>query len=392
MQRITSYDGQGQLPSLTGLRGIAALWVVLYHFGNRYFVSIEPGAAGYVVEKGYLAVDLFFLVSGFVLAHVYLDQFARQKSRAIWPFLQARVARLYPLHLVVLGVFVIDAAIPALRAHILAGEPLHVRMFGAQSIAATVANLFMLQGVKASQLSWNYPTWSISVEFAAYLLFGIAAAYSRRLRREGALLCLGVLGSWLLFFSWLVAGDFNQWDGSPAFARCVPEFFAGVLIYVLTRDVSFNMNPNVVVLVVVIAIGISLQLGDQDLVIVVLFAVVMPLVVRSSGLISRILNAPAIVLLGELSYALYLLHGVVQIAVSRLLTSMFVSEALSPIQSLALMIGLVVLSVLIAYCAHRLIEVPAREYIRRQFRSGTPGRRTRIQAGQAVVPTRSRTV
>lgn len=383
------------MPSLTGLRGIAAVWVVLYHFGNRYFTAIEPGAAGYLLEKGYLAVDLFFILSGFVLAHVYLDEFSAKRSKALWPFFQARFARLYPLHFVVLALFILDAALPQVRAHILGGEPLNIKVFGAQSVAATFANLFMLQGVKASELSWNFPAWSISVEFAAYVLFGIVAVHSRRARIRPVLLCLGLLGGWLVFFNWLIAGNFNQWDGWAAFARCVPEFFVGALLYALTREMpSYTIWPNALTFGLLLGILFLLQLRAPDLVIVLLFAVAVPLVVRDSGVASWILNAPVIVLLGELSYALYLVHGLVQIGASRLLSSILISDlALSPMHSLAFMIGLLGLAVLIAYCAHRTIEVPARGYIRRQFQSGMPGAGARLgRAGlcASAIPQRLR--
>ncbi|WP_042694571.1 acyltransferase [Azospirillum sp. B506] len=59
------------LHSLTPLRGIAALWVVLYHYSFQYFPNLHPDSYTHLVQKGYLAVDLFFMLSGFVLTHVY---------------------------------------------------------------------------------------------------------------------------------------------------------------------------------------------------------------------------------------------------------------------------------------------------------------------------------
>jgi peptidoglycan/LPS O-acetylase OafA/YrhL len=370
MRRASDANGRTQLPSLTGLRGAAALWVVLYHFGNLYFPASQPNVVVNIIQKGYLAVDLFFLLSGFVLAHVYLNDLAVNGPKAVWTFFQARIARLYPLHLLILMLFIIDAAVRSLIAHVISGEPLHVKLFGAQSVVATAANVLMIQGIKASELSWNYPTWSISVEFVAYLLFAIAAAHFYRPASRSTRLWLGFTAAWLVFFSWLVGGDFNQWDGWSAFGRCIPEFFIGVLLYVFARDGRPFSGLNLLTACLLVAVPALIQSGAPDLLVVFVFASMVPILVRSSGLATKILNASPIVLLGEVSYALYLIHGLVQITVSRLLAGISISDqALSPAYSVALMVGLVTLSLLFAYFAHELVELPARRNLKRQLGS-----------------------
>src|ERR1700744_4959496 len=85
------------IPALTGLRGVAALWVVLFHMELETPIPI--------IEKGYLGVDIFFILSGFILMHVYADR----KEFNYNEFVRARLARIYPLHmlsLVVLGIIV----------------------------------------------------------------------------------------------------------------------------------------------------------------------------------------------------------------------------------------------------------------------------------------------
>src|SRR6202022_4950882 len=87
------------LASLTPLRGIAALWVVIFHF-CWYFPAVHPERYTGAVYKGYLAVDMFFVLSGFVITHVYKEGFAqRVTGRRYRDFLKARVARVYPLHI-----------------------------------------------------------------------------------------------------------------------------------------------------------------------------------------------------------------------------------------------------------------------------------------------------
>src|SRR5258708_36506153 len=98
-----------QLSSLTPLRGVAALWVVIFHF-CWHIPTIHPERYTGAVYKGYLAVDVFFVLSGFVITHVYKDGFARRVTAWRYRnFLKARVARLYPLHLTALLLFVARA-------------------------------------------------------------------------------------------------------------------------------------------------------------------------------------------------------------------------------------------------------------------------------------------
>ncbi|MBN8966747.1 MAG: acyltransferase [Rhizobiales bacterium] len=78
---------------------------MLYHYAVWYFPAIEPGRYSHLLDKGYLAVDMFFMLSGFVMTHVYWRTFVKKGGNHYWAFLSARIARLYPLHLFVLALF-----------------------------------------------------------------------------------------------------------------------------------------------------------------------------------------------------------------------------------------------------------------------------------------------
>src|ERR1700761_2103419 len=162
-----------ELQSLTPLRGIAAIWVICFHYGVVYF-AFHPEQFGYLFNKGYLAVDMFFMLSGFVLSHVYWRTFASDETlqgRDYWNFISARIARLYPLHLFNLSLFLIATLAFGLHEYFAAGNLPSIPLFGPRSLTALVANVFMVQGIDAGDLAWNYPSWSISVEFFAYFLF-----------------------------------------------------------------------------------------------------------------------------------------------------------------------------------------------------------------------------
>src|SRR5215217_3096190 len=85
------------LKPLTALRFAAAMWVVSYHF----WPDLAGAAIPMLVQKGYLGVELFFVLSGFILSHVYLQGFGESRFR-YGAFLWARIARVYPLHLATL--------------------------------------------------------------------------------------------------------------------------------------------------------------------------------------------------------------------------------------------------------------------------------------------------
>src|SRR5215469_3083778 len=144
-----------RIPCLDGLRGLAALAVMLFHF-NIFFL---PQARLPFVGRGYLAVDLFFLLSGFVMAHVYGSLLASNWRVHALQFARARFARLYPL-------FAVTTLAMAI-IFTLSQMPLKIVSFSGRSLALQP---FLLQEW-ASSLSWDYPSWSISTEAEAYVSF-----------------------------------------------------------------------------------------------------------------------------------------------------------------------------------------------------------------------------
>src|SRR5689334_9429569 len=89
--------------ALTGIRGVAALWVVLFHLPN----PLAGTAFAQVLSRGYLGVDLFFILSGFVLSYAYRDALPEKPMvRQALRFYAVRLARIYPLHVFVLALFV----------------------------------------------------------------------------------------------------------------------------------------------------------------------------------------------------------------------------------------------------------------------------------------------
>jgi peptidoglycan/LPS O-acetylase OafA/YrhL len=102
-----SAPGKARIDSLTGLRTLAAAWVVIFHFKDEItkFFPHLPSPLFHFVNTGWLGVDVFFVLSGFVISYNYATTFATFNAPTYWRYLWLRLARIYPLHLAVLAAY-----------------------------------------------------------------------------------------------------------------------------------------------------------------------------------------------------------------------------------------------------------------------------------------------
>jgi peptidoglycan/LPS O-acetylase OafA/YrhL len=153
--------------SLDGLRGIAAIGVVLFHVRWSNHVTET-----HFIREGYLFVDLFFILSGFIIARAYCDQI-RTGQQAV-RFLILRFSRIYPLHIAVLFIFFLLEVAKLFAAHF--GLKGVTPFQGSTSGWAAISNLFLVESLTFSgSPTWNVPSWSISCEAVAYVVFAGAA-------------------------------------------------------------------------------------------------------------------------------------------------------------------------------------------------------------------------
>jgi peptidoglycan/LPS O-acetylase OafA/YrhL len=360
-----------ELPGLTPLRGIAALWVVFYHFSAEYLPQLNTQDFSHIIPKGYLAVDLFFLLSGFVLAHVYGAGLECGRQCRFLPFIRARLARVYPLHLFVLIVFVSLTLATGLLHHHSGRNYAPIPLTGERSLTALVANLFMLQGVHAGGLSWNYPAWSISTEFMAYLAFPLLLPVvwraGPRLRLGLAAILLGALAG----FSYATGDYFNQWDGAMAVLRCLDEFLIGCVAYVtFGRNTGRILASDWIAFATLGLLLLLLQSDGPDIAAVLLFAPLIVATVANDGLFAHMLNARPLIWLGEISYSLYLVQDLVKYATTQFLAGagLHHQSQLSLPASAGLCAAMLVVCLAVSTLTYRLVEQPARRYLRQGLR------------------------
>ena len=356
------------------------MWVVFYHYSAIYFPRLDIGDYSNLIAKGYLAVDLFFMLSGFGMTHVYYRAFSESITQNYRNFLVARVARLYPLHLLVLFLFLATALTSQLLVYMRTGSFHGIPLKGTRSFGAFVANLFMLQGLAAGKLSWNYPAWSISIEFIAYLGFPFALPAIWRandaVKFALALALLAVLG----LLAYVTKDDFNQWNGPITLFRCLPEFVLGTLLYCAYRGGRYAvaLRQDFVAFGLVAAAILSLHLGGPDLLTVVLFAGLILAAVSNSGIFARVINVTPLVWLGDISYSLYLIYRFVQFLAAKLLDSfgLYDRSNLSISLSLVLLMEMLAACLISAAITYFSVEIAWRRYLRNFLGSGADSARS----------------
>jgi peptidoglycan/LPS O-acetylase OafA/YrhL len=368
----SGYQGApiGELRTLTGLRIVAALWVVGFHF---HFTAL-PGVAavnrvlGPLVTQGALGVDLFFVISGFVIAHTHLDRLGPAlRPAATARFVWARLCRMWPLYLLVVHVFGLW-----LVAKLVWGHDGAVAFQAVQPVVSVREWLRQLVGVQMwdhaylDGASWVGPTWSLSAEWLAYLVFPVAAVGFHRLRRLPA----WVLGGAAMALMTPIAQAYLT-TGSPYYpyswlVRIACGFAAGVLVCLAVRRMRADVRgvASSVAATFPAVIGLGLMLGERlgpgrGGAVIVLF----PLLVGALALTDRgpamILARPWAVYGGRISYALYLVH----IPMFEVFwTALQHVRALGPHTLLAHLVGLAVLvaTIGVAAVAYRGVEEPAR--------------------------------
>jgi peptidoglycan/LPS O-acetylase OafA/YrhL len=188
-----------EIKALSGARALPPLMIVLYHTCTFHQYVPAEAVLGPPILKGYLWVEFFFALSGFILIHVYGTR-AREfwRGRAYVPFLQARLARLYPVHLVtLLSILLLMWTLNALdhEAYVSIYRGPHAPL---NTWSTFIANLFLVQAWNIlPDLTWNSVAWFVSVEFLLCLLFPVTLLLSRGGAWRGAtLIAVGI--AWLM--------------------------------------------------------------------------------------------------------------------------------------------------------------------------------------------------
>lgn len=340
--------------SLTGLRFVLALWIAIFHLGDMY----DPAGMGSwpIMKAGVARVDVFFVLSGFVLTHVYWMRTDAKFDFA--GFLQARFARLFPLHLLALSLFLVLIA----AANII-GATGETKGYTLQGF---LGNLLLLQawGIEGTG-KWNFPAWTVSAEFCGYLLFPLFLMLATCFRRA-PLLFLACSVSFVLVvdlaFQQFLGRSLTQSTQDLGAIRGSAVMLVGVAGRVAFERTQLSAKSGLALAVAGMVLAGTAAFLAMSTGFVALGGAMIVIGLASRDVLGNqsYLNSPTMVELGKWSYGIFILHVPVFMAI-RHGASIFGIEFVVNIVT-------TIVAVCILMCAsaiaHYLVEEPARKWLR----------------------------
>lgn len=347
--------------------------VLLFHFDEiLVWGDIDLFSTAPFLAKSYLMVDCFFILSGFVLSYVYgrsLTFNAQVRFRdSSTKFLIARVARIYPLHIFTLGVMLL------IRASSYAVLPQTDPFFrGKNDLSGLIMNIFLVQswGFNDS-LSWNQPSWSISTEAFAYLLFPLLCVAKQLVPKF--FLAMLLFTPPIFYATLLHLGDNLDLTFHLGLMRCVAGFMLGLAAYEIWVNAKARAMQLLQISQSLVFVGIilSMHFNLNDILLVFLFFMLILSTANDEGLVARALSQPLLVHLGMISYSIYMLHYVVLHFAQQyrwFLFDYWVSNGFVEAQTLSLLIVVLLFFgiLLVSEASYRIIEIPARQYLQKKL-------------------------
>lgn len=368
----------GEIRPMTGVRGIAALSVVGLHFFDHI------GAASRPWQRTYMAVDLFFMLSGLVLALTYSSTVRLGAGREVYiAFVKKRIARIFPLY--------ISVTLLALAFDVIKYVGHGVPMPEYVEPKTLIVNLLLIQSWGLS-MSVVRPAWSLSAELGAYLLFPVLVALTIRSRKA---VVLGVMAACVVLLLAAAIGnghcakcngflDRSEGDTRYPIMRCIAGFTFGVIAYRLANvpRIRAIASSDLFAVSAVTGTVFAFCAGYHDLVIYVLLFATVIACYGSSRTANLIFGNRVVYFLGTVSFSIYLVHMLLYPAVRRVEGFSVVHlGGLSSIFSEAVLFFCVVVA---ATAAYYLIEVPGKRFMMSLLRAERKDAERSSATGQRI--------
>ena len=371
MTSTTAAPSKNHYVILDGLRGVASVMVVAFHLFEAH-AGGDPQKQ--IINHGYMAVDFFFLLSGFVIWLSWAERLRTGGWRVVPLFLRKRVARIWPLHLFVLGCAVALALL-------LLATGRHHSHFEFNTLPLHV--LLLQNWGFTDHLSWNAPSWSISAELGAYLLFPLLA-FAIDWRRMPTPAILASIVAFLFLLHATLAYNHAPTLGTDiarfGLVRCLLEFASGSAIAALWlrwRDTPILPALGAACVAVPLFMAWATRMLPETFAIPMAFAATLLALALTSGVKRNPLEITPLHYLGEISYATYLGHFMLFVVFKLA----FVEDARAiPAALIALYLAMVFVSSVALY---HLVERPAQRWVN-QLK--LPGRRREGKLTPQPVP------
>lgn len=372
-----------QLDGLTAIRGLAAWWVVLYHFAPFTYAHL-PMDVWLLTKKGFLAVDLFFILSGFVIFYTY-GQTLLPTWRSLRSFIVKRLARVYPLHLLLLfGYLGFLAVFYVLKHKIVPGHSFSASHFMLQ------LGLLQAWGFdEGAALSWNYPAWSISAEFAAYLAFPLVLFFLKpQTWPAWALLAMIAALTMVLIGYYFQLGvcpspampvdispvlapkicTLNREIDATAVVRCILQFIIGMalcILYLRSAARRSWLGPATLGAgLLILVAGAALRWSDVYFATAGWALLVFGIACEPWPVRRLLCNRP-LIWLGDISYATYMCHALVR-DVYKLLFVRATGDPMVPFYAPVWTLMLAITAILLlSWGLYRLFERPSQKWVTR---------------------------
>lgn len=353
------------ITALTGLRAVAAVWVVLFHYRDDilalapFLDPLEP-----LMSAGYLGVDVFFVLSGFVLAYNYSDRLQTWRPREAASFVQNRVARVWPVHLVTLHADLLQAWVVGTLGVTADGHR--------RTLSAYVENLTMTHTWWNDRPSFNAPAWSISAEWAAYLACPLLLLGVARLRSAWSAATLALAGYAVMLTIFALWALPNGNVAHASMLRLAAEFCAGLLALRI-----YQRRPNLLGrLAIPLALGVVVVVLTVPVVhhgywLAPALGLLVLCVALDAGPLARLLSRRSFLFWGEASYCLYMTHVLLMPALHALVSPPDV-VGWPPLERLGVLAGYVAVLAAASVLLHRSVEVPARRRLRSKASAAPP--------------------
>ena len=349
-----------KIEELESIRGLAAFLVIFFHM-PKWNPILDIG----FINNGYLMVELFFVLSGFVIFNAYAEKIATKKD--LFRFQLLRFGRLYPVHLLFLFVFLgieITKYIASTRLGI--NSPNSIP-FQTNNFSAFVKNIFLISSVLPTQPhTYNSPAWSISVEFYTYLVFAVSILFIKK--------STTFFFTALSFISLLMLTTENTF-GFESILSCFAGFFIGCITAKFTKDIKKNI-PSFYSVIVFFVIASFLQFKTtkefDHLIYFLTAALIVSLVLSKNGALKTILRLNFLTWLGTISYSVYMSHAAIEWIANQVIRVLLKKPEiigidgisipqLSELETLLACVVVALVVLIVSGALYKFIEKPMRE-------------------------------
>ena len=357
---MNSIITKNKLYALESLRGIAAVLVALFHYPSTSFLYFD---------KGFYAVNFFFILSGFVISYNYEDKIKNFKD--VINFQIKRFFRLYPIHLFVLIIILLIQTLKLIVVE------LNLLPFGSEpfgdrySLKDFLSNIFLLHSIFnfSYWLSWNPASWSISTEFYTYIIFILIFFLFKQFKYLVIFLILLLASPYFVenYSYFALPNKFPYING--VFLQCLFNFGNGCICYYLYSKIKYSFNDYIVSLFIIFTL--SIYFYSTEIFLKYNFLILSLIVLIFSNLNSasftfKIFNFKPLVFLGTISYSLYMIHEQIIYLLIQILRFIFRVDFIldgatavhttSPIYDTMITVLYLIISIWVSYFMYKYIE------------------------------------